>query len=57
MSKNKSISYLLCNKSIIINLYKTTFSILLIFSSIKQKSFSNFYFLAPLTNEKKSNIF
>ena len=62
MSTNKFISYILCNKGIIVNLYKLHFS-----------SFSSFYFslqpnkrvfhfltflpLQPNTQEEKINIF
>ena len=44
ISTNKFISYLLCNKGIIVNLYKLYFSILPLFFSIKQKSFSPSHF-------------
>ena len=50
MSTNKSISYLLCNKSIIIivNLYKIH-----LFFSTKQKSFPSSHFAIPLTKHTR----
>ena len=49
MSTNKSISYLLCNKGIIVNLYKlhfqsSHFCFKSLFFSTKQKSFLSFHF-------------
>ena len=59
MSTNKSISYLLCNKDIIINLYKLHFlSSHFPFQSNKIVFHpSTFPFLQPNTHEEKLNIF
>ena len=59
MSTNKSISYLLCNKAIIVNLYKLHFlSFHFSFQSNKRVFYPlTFPSLQPNTHEKKLNIF
>ena len=54
MRINKFISYILCNKGIIINLHKLHFLSFPFFSPTKQKSFLSFHFSTPPT---KHNIF
>ena len=59
MSTNKSISYILCNKGIIVNLYKLHFSFFP-FSLQPNKNFFHpftFPLLQPNTQEGKLNIF
>ena len=53
MSTNKSISYILCNKGIIVNLYKLHFTSFPFFSPTKQKSFPSFHFSTPPTKHTK----
>ena len=59
MSTNKSISYLLCNKSIIVNLYKLHFlSFHFSFQPNKRVFYPpTFPSLQPNTHERKLNIF
>ena len=59
MSTNKSISYLLCNKSIIVNLYKLHFLFSYIFFQPNKKVFHppTFPSLQLNTYEGKLNIF
>ena len=58
MSTNKFISYLLCNKDIIVNLYKLHFlSSHFSFQQTKEFSTSHFPSIQPNTYEKKLNIF
>ena len=59
MSTNKSISYVLCNKGIIINLYKLHFSSFPFFLQPNKKVFHlpTFPPLQPNTQEGKPNIF
>ena len=59
MSTNKSISYVLCNKGIIINLYKLHFSSFPFFFQPNKKVFHlpTFPPLQPNTQEGKPNIF
>ena len=49
MSTNKFIFYILCNKDIIVNLYKLHFPSFLFFSPTKQKSFLSSHFSTPPT--------
>ena len=59
MSTNKYISYLLCNKSIIINLYKLYFPSFHFSLKPNKRVFHSFTFppLQPNTQEGKLNIF
>ena len=59
MSTNKSISYILCNKGKIINLYKLYFPSFPFSLQTKQKNFLPSYFSSPQPNtrERKLNIF
>ena len=59
MSKNKFISYLLCNKAIIVNLYKLYFPSFLFSLSPNKRVFHSFTFppFQPNTQEGKVNIF
>ena len=56
---NKSISYLLCNKGIIVNLYKLYFSSFFFFLSPNKRIFHSLTFppFQPNTQERKVNIF
>ena len=49
MRINKFISYILCNKGMIVNLYKLHFPSFLFFSPTKQKSFLSSHFSTPPT--------
>ena len=49
MRINKFISYLLCNKGIVVNLHKLHFSSFSFFSPTKQKSFLSSHFSTPST--------
>ena len=53
MSINKYISYLVCNKGIIVNLYKLNFPSFHFFSQTKQKSFSPSHFSTPPTKHTR----
>ena len=59
MNINKYISYLLCNKSIIVNLYKLKFPSFIFFLQPNKRVFHPLTFppLQPNTKEKKLNIF
>ena len=59
MSTNKSISYLLCNKGIVVNLYKLHFLSSYFSFQPNKKVFHplTFPFLQPNTHEGKLNIF
>ena len=59
MSTNKSISYILCNKSIIVNLYKLYFSSFPFSLQPNKKVFHPLTFppFQPNTQEGKLNIF
>ena len=59
MSTNKSISYLLCNKGIIVNLYKLYFSSFHFSLQSNKRVFHppTFPPLQPNTQEEKLNIF
>ena len=59
MRINKFISYILCKKSIIVNLHKLHFPSFPFFSSTKQKSFLSSYFFTPPTKHirGKTTIF
>ena len=59
MSINKSISYILCNKGIIINLYKLHFPSFPFFLQPNKRVFHlpTFPLLQPNTQEGKPNIF
>ena len=59
MNTNKSISYILCNKGIIVNLYKLHFSSFSFFLQPNKRVFHPLTFpsLLPNTQEKKLNIF
>ena len=58
MSINKSISYILCNKGIIVNLYKLHFSSFLFSLQPNKRGFhsSTYPSLQPNTQKGKSNI-
>ena len=59
MSTNKSISYILCNNGIIVNLYKLHFSSFPFSLQPNKRVFHPFIFppLQPITQEEKPNIF
>ena len=59
MSINKFISYILCNKGIIVNLYKLHFSSSHFSLQPNKRDFHPLTFppLQPSTQERKSNIF
>ena len=59
MSTNKSISYILCNKGIIVNLYKLHFPSFLFSLQPNKRVFHppTFPPLQPNTQEEKPNIF
>ena len=59
MSTNKSISYILCNKGIIVNLYKLHFSSFLFSLQLNKRVFNSPTFtpLQSKTQKGKPNIF
>ena len=59
MSTNKSISYILCNKDIIVNLYKLHFLSSHFYFQLNKKNFHPPIFspLQPNTHEEKLNFF